>query len=114
MSNYILDENKNPVAVPDTLEGYEQLLAFRTRNFEETFRVALTPIGGGRVSTVFLSIDHNFSRVGKPVLWETMVFDIPGFEGECERYTSHADAVAGHEVMVAKVKKALDENAETV
>lgn len=58
------------------------------------------------VSTVFLGLDHNFSGTGGPVLWETMVFARAhdAIHNDMERYTSDADARAGHERMVAKVR----------
>jgi hypothetical protein len=65
--------------------------------------VSVTPVGDGRVSTVFLGLDHSFAG-GPPVLWETMVFDVEGLDGEQDRYTSHADAVAGHAQMVARAQ----------
>jgi hypothetical protein len=45
-------------------------------NFENR-RVARTDIDALHVSTVFLGIDHNWSDVGPPLLFETMVFDEP-------------------------------------
>lgn len=58
------------------------------------------------MSTVFLGIDHAFSG-GLPVLWETIVFGGP-LDGEMDRYTSRADALAGHQVMCARVRAALE------
>lgn len=46
------------------------------------------------VSTVFLGIDHGFG-VGRPVLWETMVFG-GQLDGLQRRYTSREAALAGH------------------
>ncbi len=40
----------------------------------ENRRVRLTRIGPFEVSTVFLGLDHNFSGVGPPVIFETMTF----------------------------------------
>lgn len=51
---------------------------------------------GVDVSTVFLGLDHSFGMPGPPVLWETMIFGGP-HDGYSDRYTSHADAMAGHE-----------------
>lgn len=49
------------------------------------------------VSTVFLGLDHNFGGGGgDPVLWETMVLR-KGRDLFCERYTSRAAALAGHQ-----------------
>jgi hypothetical protein len=76
---YIL-EDKTPVPCPDS-----HTLAAFFKNKEER-RVALTPIGDYRVSTVFLGIDHNFSDEGEPLLFETMIFG-GKFGGEDEYQT---------------------------
>jgi hypothetical protein len=47
------------------------------------------------VSTIFLGLDHGFGE-GPPILWETMVLKDGGSDVYCERYTSRADALAGH------------------
>jgi hypothetical protein len=75
-------------------------------DFDMDRRVALTEDlpGGVRVSTVFLALDHSFGD-GPPVLWETMVFPADSYmDLECERYTSQADALAGHERMVDRAQ----------
>ncbi len=65
--------------------------------------LARTEVGDVRVSTVFLGIDHNWSREGPPILWETMVF---GGEHDdyCKRYPTPEEAKKGHAfaVMLAK------------
>src|SRR5215471_17514474 len=41
----------------------------------DPWRVAVTELpNGGRVSTVFLGLDHNYSGVGPPIVFETMIF----------------------------------------
>ena len=49
------------------------------------------------VSTVWLGIDHNFSR-GKhrPHIFETMVFGDCDFDQDCVRYSTEQDALEGH------------------
>lgn len=61
---------------------------------------------GTRVSTVFLSLDHDHSGKGPPVLWETLVFGGP-LADEMERYCTREEALAGHAAMVARVEAAL-------
>jgi hypothetical protein len=56
------------------------------------------------VSTVFLALDHSFGE-GPPVLWETLVFGGP-LDGEMDRYTSRAAALAGHQAMCQRVAAA--------
>lgn len=74
--------------------------------------VAETIVGPYVVSTVFLGLDHSF-EAGKPVLWETMIFPLDPKRGDrwldvdCRRYTSRADALAGHEAMCATVTASL-------
>ena len=67
-------------------------------------RVAETFYGDVRVSTVFLGLDHSFGGP-VPVLWETMVFG-GVLDGEQYRYTSVADARAGHQAMCERVSAA--------
>jgi hypothetical protein len=57
------------------------------------------------VSTVFLALDHNWGD-GPPVLWETLVFG-GLLDGEMNRYTSRADALAGHQAMCRRVIESL-------
>ena len=50
---------------------------------------------GSIVSTVWMGIDHGFVP-GEPVIFETMVFDKTGESVECRRYSTEAEAKAGH------------------
>ena len=64
---YILDEHGNPRIEPDLIKW--------AKWFEKAERhVAVTHVADSKISTVFLGLDHNFSKSGPPVLWETMVF----------------------------------------
>lgn len=70
-------------------------------------RVARTAIGGDvSVSTVWLGLDHGWSR-GQPLIFETMVFGGPLDEYQ-ERYATLEAAEAGHERWVAKVRAAVE------
>ena len=94
LGQYILDEHGEPVRCDD-------LIAW-SHWFEKAERtVARDEIGDVTVSTVFLGVDHAFFG-GPPVLWETMVFG-GHLDGDQERYTSRADAVAWHAEVVARV-----------
>lgn len=97
---YRLDADGEPVHEPDFIAVVRW---FETSDVER--RVARTNLAaGGYVSTVFLSLDHGWGD-GPPVLWETMAFEVPGHEdGDTqERYTSRADAEAGHARIVAEL-----------
>jgi hypothetical protein len=57
------------------------------------------------ISTVFLGLDHNFTRDGPPILFETMVF----LDGEevsdlTMRYCTSTEARAGHDEIVAFIQ----------
>lgn len=86
------------VAEPDLLKWTRWLA-----NAERV--VANTDVGEASVSTVFLGLDHNISRRGPPVLWETMIFG-GRHDGRQQRYTSRAAAEAGHLDAVALAKGA--------
>lgn len=63
-------------------------------------RVKLTELNDGtEVSTVFLSMDHNYGE-GDPVLWETMVFG-GKHDGDMSRCSgTRTDALKMHEDMI--------------
>jgi hypothetical protein len=86
---YALDENKKPfpISIEDLAEVYGDTNSRVTK--QDT-------IGDVMISTVFLVIDHRFSGEGDPVLWETMIFG-GKHDGYQERYTSHEEALKGHE-----------------
>jgi len=93
---YILDANGDPVEA-----GLIEWASW----YEEADRViAKTDIRKNKkVSTVFLGLDYGFGN-GKPVLWETMILSDDADNGWTERYTSKADAIAGHNKIVSEMK----------
>lgn len=67
-------------------------------------RVAETTLPNGRwVSTVWLGLNHQFGS-GPPLIFETMVFPSESDSGDldCDRYSTEAEALVGHERMCAK------------
>lgn len=72
-------------------------------------RVAETTLPDGTwISTVWIGLDHSFGE-GPPLIFETMVFATDGKQAgtlgselDCERYSTEAEAVAGHAAMVEK------------
>lgn len=111
---YILDADGAPQPEPSIVAW--------ARWFEDADRrtIAKDEIAGLLVSTIFLGIDHNWSGVGPPILWETMVFaplaesePDPIIGGEvarrfCDdrlqwRYSSADAAIAGHAKIVAEL-----------
>lgn len=96
MTHYILKDRK---AVPADLMTWARML-----ESGESRNVANTMIGGIRVSTVFLGLDHSFGG-GPPLLFETMVFGGP-LDQDQDRYTTWEQAEAGHAAMCKRVKAA--------
>jgi len=97
MTKYVLDADGNPQPEPDLLMWAQWL------GTGDNQVVAREQVGHVRVSTVFLGLDHNWIG-GEPLLWETRVFG-GKLDGECERYSTRADAVAGHALMVQRVRE---------
>lgn len=64
--------------------------------------------GGGKVSTVLLGIDHNFDGDGEPLIFETMVFDLDGWDDWQERYATEQEAVQRHDAIVAEIAGEVD------
>jgi hypothetical protein len=83
----------------------ETMLAVESRLTDPNYRwVARTELSGGIVSTVWLGLDHGFGA-GPPLIFETMYFRGLGAKADPEdmqRYSTEAEALAGHEQMVAK------------
>jgi hypothetical protein len=90
MNSYILDGHK---PIPCLLEQWCEWFMTADR------RVSETTIQGARISTVFLSMDHQMGS-GPPLLFETMVFggEHDQFQERCstwdEAEAMHARAVA--------------------
>lgn len=65
-------------------------------------------IGEATISTVFLSVDHGYSRFfgweGQPVLFETMIFGGEHDEYQ-ERYCTYDEAEQGHRRAVEMVDR---------
>jgi len=96
---YMLDK-KAPVGVLETPGD----IAVWAQWFEKADRtVKETMIGGARISTVFLGVDHGFSSE-KPILFETMVFG-GELDQEQDRCCTWEEAEIMHEKMCDRVKE---------
>lgn len=106
---YKLDENKN--VIPTDLKGLRDV-------FTEDRTVKQEFVGNLWVSTVFLSIDHNFMPRelypdARPLLFETMVFKTVNGEEDHRtdvyqaRYHTWDEALNGHNAVVELIKQGL-------
>lgn len=110
MTNFY-DREGNPLDVErwvflSELGSEEAIMAYK--------RVAQDQVGPYWVSTVWLGIDHNYGD-GPPLIFETMVFATSsavqglGPDLDCRRYSTEAQARAGHDEMVLLVRATLQE-----
>jgi hypothetical protein len=56
------------------------------------------------VSTVWLGMDHGFSDVGPPIIFETMIFGDGDLDSTCRRYATEEEALHGHQEMIDIVR----------
>jgi hypothetical protein len=91
----VLDEQKN-VVTPKTRQEWYDFCENR-----DLRRVDFWERNGVQVSTVFLPVDHGFG--GTSLWFETMVFG-GAMNDEQRRYATWAEAVAGHNEVVAEVE----------
>lgn len=103
----LADDGETPIQIDHTIDD-------DMRAWSESIgrRVAQTYVGRRYVSTVFLGADHQYDPSGPPLLWESMTFGPDGTSIDCERYSSLADARAGHAAMVAKWSEEADGGTE--
>lgn len=99
--NYVLNADCTVRPVADVIE-------WATAFEKGDRRVALTDLGGGvKISTVFLGIDHSFGE-GPPLIFETMVFANRAGEEAMWRYSTWAEAEAGHARAVELTQQRID------
>ena len=87
------DKDGNPISFGQWVDLSNQE-GYRRVNWDE--------IGGVRISTVWLGLDHSWSASGPPVIFETMIFGGPHDEYQ-ERYTTLEAAKKGHALAVQLV-----------
>lgn len=105
MLYYILAEDgKTPI--PVDLDTYAHWWAAHPPANPPT-AVGKSNVGDAHVSTVFLGHDHDFSGLGPPVLWETLVFGGANDQWMW-RYSSYESALAGHNAVVAALESGTD------
>ena len=90
------DRQGNPITMATWAETAEDI---------SRKRVAEATVGRLWVSTVWLGLDHGFGD-GPPLIFETMIFAVDGEDVNwtveyCERYSTEAATLAGHERAVA-------------
>lgn len=109
MTDYY-DEDGNPIGM------WEWVVKIEASDMTGYSRVAETFIEGYvRVSTVWLGLNMNFSGIGPPLIFETMIFGLydlsvggEGADGEYQwRWATKEAALAGHDQAVAMAREAV-------
>jgi hypothetical protein len=71
--------------------------------FHDERHVGDDQIGEVQISTVWVGLDYNFSGVGPPLIFETMIFGGP-LDQEQWRYSTEQEAREGHKRAVELVQ----------
>lgn len=87
---YILDDDGRPVPCPDIHAWAKWFDRMENR------RVALHVGDACTISTVFLAMDHDFSGVGPPILYETLITYTLSQDDRMERHTTREKAMERH------------------
>jgi hypothetical protein len=94
--------NRTPLRVDDPIAWAHEMAKryeCKQRTGIDPWRVTETFIGDIHISTVFLGLDHSFTRNGWPILFEMMIFggSLDQFQNRCatwdEAEAMHAEAV---------------------
>ena len=86
-------------AVPCDVETWsKQLETMRKADSGISKHVADEIVNERRISTVFLGLNHAYTKEESPKIFETMIFEPNSFsEIYCDRYSTWDEAVGGHE-----------------
>ena len=96
-----LDKTTRPCSLEEWGNQLEEMRKSNTKH------VADEIVNGLRVSTVWLGLNHDFSELGQPLLFETMIFPEEGrdsIELYLDRYATWQEAEEGHKKAVEWVK----------
>jgi len=94
---FTLNEQGEPVRASSVVEWGKWYEDFAHR------QLAKDQVEDRLISTVFLGIATNWG--GKPLLFETMVFDQDGKPVEQQRYATRDEALRGHRDVVSRLRK---------
>lgn len=104
---YILTDTCEPVVAANELE----YMAWMASNHQG--RIRQTHHEGVKVSTIFLGVTVRYDLLGRPLLFETMVFG-----GALDRlqvqYATIGEAQLGHVRLLARVKQECQKNHQTL
>lgn len=93
----MLDERGEPRPASDVREWGRWI-----EGADERRLIARTVAGSHLVSTVFLGLDHDYTGMGPPILWETAIISGP-HKGYLQRYSTRYAAIRGHQYVVNRL-----------
>lgn len=88
---------------PITADEFFTLKWDETGAVSDYSRIAFDQLEHCAISTVWLGLNHSFTG-GPPILFESMIFG-GGYDGDMQRYTTEAEALAGHQHAVNEIKQ---------
>lgn len=88
---------------------YAKWIGWHQASYEKIRCVARTEVEFGTVVTAFLGMNMTLSKTDPPLLFETRVTG-GWLDDEWERFSTLAEAKAGHETWVARVREMESEN----
>lgn len=105
MSDLLNENLYDRLGRPITYREYVKL-KYETvdENGVEYKRIGYDQFGDTEVSTVWLGLDHGYSRRGAPVIFETMIFGGP-LSDETWRYCTEEQARMGHTLISNMVRR---------
>src|SRR5215831_3479556 len=97
---YTYDSDGTPVPTSDVIAWAEFI-----RTHDEKIAYTELPEVGLRVSTVFMGIDYAYQVGDPPLVFVTMIFPMNSYRDKyCDRYSTKAEALAGHEKAIGIAK----------
>jgi hypothetical protein len=109
---------ENPDGSVREADMTECVLYYSTPEGERSVRVGLTQAGEYEISTVFMKMNcglqYDSVEKGKPLLYETMVFDGEGHDVFQNRYYTRREAEIGHHMAVDRFQKQVEQEKASV
>lgn len=109
MSADFYDYDGNPISIEEwslLLEARHQTINSIDPNLTR-WRVGLDQIGDTRISTVWIGLNHRWDGGQPPLIFETLV-ERDGDEIDMQRYSTHQQALAGHQRHVTEQQATLN------
>ena len=105
MGRYYILRDDEVIEEPD----YSKWIKWYDSTYMDVRCISQTMVKYGIVSTIFLGLNMTLSKNDSPLVFETKV-EGGWLDGEYQRYSELAEAKAGHEAWVARVRAEEEEH----